>query len=237
MSDVASNHLLSALSPACRELLLRNATAVALPLRTMLYEQRSTPTYAYFLTSGIASTVTQMSDGETAEVAMTGREGLVGGLQVLGPGQDLTTSCFTQLEGTALRIPIADLRESFQYTQEVRDLVLEFVQMEMMMISQIAACNRLQEAEERLSRWLLMARDRTGSDTLGFTQEFLAQMLGARRATVTLVAGSLQRSGLIEYHRGQVKILNNESLEAAACDCYNVIKRLYDGLYSGARKR
>jgi CRP-like cAMP-binding protein len=108
---------------------------------------------------------------------------------------------------------------------------LEFVQEQTLSVSQIAGCNRLHEAEARLARWLLMAQDRTRSDVLNFTQEFLAMMLGAQRTTVTLVAGDLQRSGLIEYRRGRVKILNRKSLEEAACDCYKVIKNLYNNLY------
>jgi hypothetical protein len=99
---------------------------------------------------------------------------------------------------------------------------------------QLAGCHRLHEAEERLSRWLLMAQDRTQSDVLNFTQEFLGMMLGTRRTTVTIIAGILQRSGLVEYSRGRVRILNRENLEAAACDCYQVTKQLYDGLYSRA---
>ena len=99
------------------------------------------------------------------------------------------------------------------------------------MASQIAGCNRLHEADERLARWLLMASDRTQSDTLDFTQEFLATMLGAQRTTVTSVASGLQERGLIAYGRGHVRILNRENLEAAACDCYQITKQLYAGLY------
>jgi hypothetical protein len=99
-------------------------------------------------------------------------------------------------------------------------------------VSQIAGCNRLHEAEERLARWLLMAQDRTQSEVLNFTQEFIAMMLGARRTTVTLIAGSLQRANLIEYSRGRVKILDRENLESAACDCYKITKDLYTNLYS-----
>ena len=97
--------------------------------------------------------------------------------------------------------------------------------------NQIAGCNRLHEAEERLARWLLMAQDRTQSDVLNFTQEFLAMMLGARRTTVTLIAGALQKAGLIEYQRGHVKILDRVNLEAAACDCYRIIRDLHTNLY------
>ena len=136
-----------------------------------------------------------------------------------------------QMEGSGLKIAMVDLKEAFDSSEEIRQRILETVQEQALTIGQIAACNRLHEAEERLARWLLMARDRTQSDVLNITQEFLAEMLGARRTTVTMVAGALQRSGFIEYRRGQVRILDRINLEAAACDCYKVIKRLYDGLY------
>jgi CRP-like cAMP-binding protein len=203
---------------------------MALPLRTVLYEANEMPTHAYFLTSGLASVVTSMSDGATAEVSFIGREGVVGAFHLLGPAE-VPTNCFVQMEGAALRISTAHLKEAFESSEEVRERVLEAVQEQALTIGQISACNRLHESQERLARWLLMAQDRTQSDVLNITQEFLAEMLGARRTTVTMVASALQRKGLIEYRRGQVKILDRTNLEAAACDCYKVIKRLYDSLY------
>ena len=136
-----------------------------------------------------------------------------------------------QLAGTASRIPLSHFREAFRSSEEIRDGVLEFVQHQSLSVSQIAACNRLHGAEERLARWLLMVRDRTESDTLTLTQEFLAEMLGAQRTTVTMVAGTLQDSGLIEYRRGHVRIVSRENLEDAACDCYQITKRLHGSLY------
>ncbi len=230
MSAISENRLLAALSPPARESLLSASTPVSLPLRTSLYEAEATPQHAFFLTSGIASVVTTMPDGATAEVGLVGYEGLVGSLHLLGPAP-ISTSCFIQLEATALRIPFSHLQRAFRASEEIRDRALEFVQNQTSSLAQLAACQRLHEAEERLARWLLMAQDRTQSDVLYFTQEFLAMMLGARRTTVTLVAGSLQRSGLIEYQRGRVKILNRANLEAAACECYQVTGQLFHGLY------
>jgi CRP-like cAMP-binding protein len=225
-----TNLLLSALSPESRELLMDASTAVPLPLRTPLYEAEETPAYAYFMTSGVASVVTTVTDGGTAEVGLIGREGVVGAFHLLGPAP-VPTSCFIQLAATGRRIPLSELHKAFQSSPEIRQRLLEFVQAETLSLGQIAACQRLHEAEERLARWLLMAQDRVQSDALSFTQEFLAMMLGARRTTVTVVAGSLQQSGLIEYRRGHVKILNREDLEAAACQCYQVSKGLYNNLY------
>lgn len=231
MPSQTSNLFLHSLSPGCRDALLSRCTAVDLSLRKNLYEAEKTPSYAYFMTSGIASVVTQMADGGTAEVGLIGREGIVGSFHLLGPAK-VSTECFIQLNATALRIPFFQLLKAFRTEQEIRDRILEFVQEQAVSLSQLAGCNRLHEAEERLARWLLMAQDRTQSDMLDFTQEFLGMMLGARRSTVTVIAGVLQRSGLIEYSRGKVKILSQENLEAAACDCYQITKHLYANLYS-----
>lgn len=227
------NFLLSALSPESRKLLLSQSTPVALPLRKVLYEANEPPTHAYFLTSGLASIVTSMVDGATAEVNFVGREGVVGAFHLLGPAE-VPTNCFVQMEGSALRISITDLKTAFEESEEIRQRILENVQEQALTVGQIAACNRLHESQERLARWLLMAQDCTQSDMLSITQEFLAEMLGSRRTTVTIVAGALQRSGYIEYRRGQIKILDRKKLETAACDCYRVIKHLYDRLYKDA---
>ena len=230
MSIEVKNLFLSGLSPSARAQLIASSTSVTLPLRTVLYQAEQTPTHAYFITSGIASVVTAMPDGGTAEVGLIGYEGVVGSFHLLGPAP-VSTDCFIQLEATALKIPLLQLQKAFRSSEEIRDRILEFVQSQALSLGQLAGCHRLHEAEERLARWLLMAQDRVESDQLNFTQEFLAMMLGSRRTTVTVVAGALQRSGLIEYRRGRVKILNRENLEAAACDCYQITKRLYTNLY------
>jgi CRP-like cAMP-binding protein len=230
VSDSHKNLFLSSLSSSASNRLISASTEVELPLRTALYEADATPTHAYFITSGIASIVTAMPDGGTAEVGLIGHEGLVGSFHLLGPAQ-VTTDCFIQLEATALRIPLRQLQEAFRSSEEIRDRVLEFVQNQALSLGQLAGCHRLHEAEERLARWLLMAQDRVQSDELNFTQEFLAMMLGSRRTTVTVVAGDLQDKGLIDYRRGRVRILDRKALEGAACDCYQIIKRLHLNLY------
>jgi hypothetical protein len=142
-------------------------------------------------------------------------------LHLLGPGH-VQTNCFMQIAGTGLRMRFIDFEHIFRRDEAVRGTVLRYVQFQSLVLSQIAACNRLHEVEERLARWLLMVSDRIGDSELRLTQEFLSQMLGARRSTVTLVAGTLQRSGLIEYSRGEVKILDRAGLERAACECYRI---------------
>ncbi len=210
---------------------MRLCAEVDLPLRKSLYEPGIVPAYAYFMTSGIASVVAMMENGGMAEVGLIGREGVVGSFHLLGPAK-VSTSCFIQLEATALRIRFTDLATFFRTNEEIRERLLEFVQEQAVSLSQLAGCNRLHDNEERLARWLLTAQDRTTTDTLHFTQEFLAMMLGARRTTVTLIAGVLQRQGLIQYQRGRVKILKRAELEAASCDCYQITKELYASLYS-----
>jgi CRP-like cAMP-binding protein len=225
-----TNLFLESLSEKSREWLVSRSTPVNLPIRTPLYMAEETPEYAYIMTSGIASIVTAMDDGKTAEVGVVGREGIVGAFHLLGPAL-VSTECFIQLTATALRIKLTDLRAAFRTTEETRDRLLEFVQEQSLSLSQLAGCNRLHEQEERLARWLLMVQDRTQSDKLEITQEFLAQMLGAKRTTVTVVAGILQQSGLIEYSRGRIHILDRSRLEEAACGCYKVMMTFYDNLY------
>lgn len=230
MTSSNASLFLSSLTPESREWLLARSTPISLPIKTSLYTAAQTPDYAYFLTSGLASVVTSMADGGTVEVGLIGREGVVGCLHLLGPAP-VTTECFIQLAGEGFKVPLSDLREAFRSSEEIRERILEFVQEQALGVSQLAACQRLHEAEERLARWLLMAQDRVNSESLNFTQEFLAMMLGAQRTTVTVVAGALQRGGLIEYRRGKVKILDRENLEAAACGCYQVAKNLYANLH------
>ncbi len=230
MTSPGTNLFLQSLSEQNCDWLVSRSTPVSMPIRTSLYRAEETPEFAYFMTSGIASIVTAMDDGKTAEVGVVGREGVVGAFHLLGPAL-VTTECFIQLTATALRIRLADLRTAFRGSEETRDRLLEFVQEQSLSLSQLAGCNRLHEQEERLARWLLMVQDRTQSDKLEITQEFLAQMLGAKRTTVTVVAGILQQSGLIEYSRGRIHILNRARLEAAACGCYKVMQTFYDNLY------
>lgn len=137
-----------------------------------------------------------------------------------------------QVSGSGYQILLTELREMFLHSAEIRTRILQCVQQQSMTTMQVAACNSAHEAEPRLARWLLMIQDRTQEDAFQLTQDFLAQMLGARRTTVALAAGTLQRSGFIEYSRGKVRILSREALKTAACDCYEVTHRLLLNLYS-----
>jgi CRP-like cAMP-binding protein len=203
---------------------------VELPIKTILYEPDSTPSYAYFLNSGLASIITPMANGDSAEVGFVGSEGIIGSLHLLGSAR-IPSRCVMQLAGKGVRIAFEDLQRAFEDSEEIRRRILQFVQCEAAMTGQIAGCNRLHHAEQRLARWLLMAWDRTHENDLNFTQEYLSEMIGTERTTVTAIAGDMQRKGLIEYSRGQVKILDRKSLEAAACDCYPILKQLICSLH------
>jgi CRP-like cAMP-binding protein len=228
-----ANLLLAALTPQYRASLLARMRTVTLGPREILYEVDETPKYAHFLTSGVASIVVSMANGGSTEVGLWGREGLVESFHLLGVSR-IPNRCIVQMESTALRMPFKELQKEFHENQELRDCILQGVQSQSAILGQLAGCNRLHEAEERLARWLLMVRDRTEADTFLLTQEFLAIMLGSRRTTVTAAAGALQRKGLIRYSRGRIHITNPESLENVACECYGTVRELYSSFYCGA---
>jgi CRP-like cAMP-binding protein len=230
MAAQAKNLLLGMLPLPYRNSLIARMKPVALPIRTVLYEAEETPKYAHFMTSGVASIVSSMSDGSSAEVGIWGKEGLVESFHLLGPAK-VPNRCFIQMEGTALRMPFKEVQEEFLKQQALHHRVLQCVQSQGFILGQLAACNRLHGAEERLARWLLMVRDRAESDRFLLTQEFMATMLGARRTTVTLAAGALQRNGLIQYSRGKIHILNGKGLENVACECYQTVRNLYVNFY------
>jgi len=224
------NLLLDSLTDATKDSVMALTKRIDLPLHTMLHEQSEMPTYAYFLCAGVASVVVSMPEGGSAEVGLIGREGVIGALHIIGP-TPTPAQCFLQMEGWGLRMRLDDLRRLFHENEELRRRMLEFVQQQSVTLGQIAACNKLHEAEARLARWLLMSRDRATADTMTMTQEFLADMLGTRRTTVTLVAGSLARQGMIDYKRGKVTVLDRAALERTACDCYRVTKEALVKLY------
>jgi CRP-like cAMP-binding protein len=169
-------------------------------------------------------------NGGSAEIAILGSEGMIGSIGLLGSHPPVSR-CFMQTPGTALRVPRAEMRRMFDNSVELRERVLQSIQQQALTLDQIAACNKLHHASERLSRWLLTAADRLGEDVVQLTQESLSQMLGTRRTTVALVAGTLQRAGMISYRRGVVRIVNRPRMEDAACDCYRITRRLLQNLY------
>jgi CRP-like cAMP-binding protein len=225
MAQKTFNQLLDSLPPAQRKALVARMESVDLPIGTILYRTGEQPEYAHFMTSGIASIVTFMADGAGAEVGLVGREGLVEGINLLGPASPPTTA-FIQVEGSALRIRYSELQKQLDSSSVLLRRILAFVQCHGFILSQIAACNGLHEVEERLARWLLMVQDRMQNAEFYLTQEFLAEMLGIRRTSVSAAAGNLQRNGLITYRRGHIQVLKRKELEGVACECYPIVRNL-----------
>jgi CRP-like cAMP-binding protein len=230
-----SNVLVDALPLDSRQKLLKDVRRVNLPVGTSLYEPLDIPKYVHFLTSGIASVVTTMADGSTSEVGTLGREGAPQGLHLLGE-LGVPTRCFMQIGGTCLRMDFGILQRLFQSDEAVRRTFLSYAQYQSLMLGQVAGCNRLHDASGRLSRWLLMIQDRTGNTLLKLTQEFLAQMIGSQRTTVSEVAGGLQARGLIEYARGSIEILDRVGLENLSCECYLLTRNLLADVYKLAHQ-
>ena len=178
---------------------------------------------AYFCNTGMVSILSVLSDGRCVEVGVVGKEGLVG-LPLVAGFRTASNRAVVQIEATAYRIG-ADALETLLRTCTVLERRLQQAsQISAMEVTQIAACNRLHEVEERLTRWLLMSGDRAESNSLPLTQELLGQMLGARRSSVTVAAGILQKAGLIQYTRGNVTITDRQKLKKASCECYELIQ-------------
>ena len=186
--------------------------------------------YVYFPTQGIISSTAVLAHGILVEVGVIGPEGFAGTPLLLGAERSRRRT-FVQVPGEALRMRSADFRELCLEHPEMRERLLRYTHSVLSQAEQIAACNRLHETEERLARWLLMVQDRLASDELPLTHEFLAMMLGTRRASVTLAAGILQRAGIIRYTRGHIHILNRPLLEGAACECYQHTREFVESTY------
>ncbi len=227
----SGNLLLDSLSPNLLKSVLQRARPVALPVRSALYEPEVPPTHVYFLTSGLASVVTASEEGINVEVEVIGCEGMGGSVHLLGSSL-VPSQCFMQLPGSALQMGMGTVREVFLQSAEFRERVLAFVQVQALTLGQIAGCHRMHSAEQRLARWLLMVQDRVSGDTLHLTQEFLAEMLGSQRTTVSVVAAEMQKLGTIEYSRGRLKITDRPALEKVSCGCYGVTQQLLKGLYA-----
>jgi CRP-like cAMP-binding protein len=204
--------------------LLSKLIFMDLRLHDLLQEAGRPIEYCYFPNTAMASILNVMDDGKSVEVGLAGWEGFVG-LPVIAGFRSSASRVVTQAEGNAFRVKVDDMREVLRKCPQLVASLLRYSQEATMEVTQIAACNRLHEIDERLARWLLMSHDRIGKDTLPLTQEFLSQMLGTRRASVSVAASILQKAELISYTRGHVSILNRNELEKATCECYAVIQR------------
>jgi len=195
-------------------------------LRThvVLHEPGELIKFGYFLNNGLASVLTVLTEGKSVEVGLTGRDGFVGLPLIVGFSTSPTRTVI-QIEATGFRINAKNLVQVMRQSPGLVNRLQRYVQILGMQGTQVAACNRLHEVDERLARWLLMCQDRIGSNFVALTQEFLAHMLGTRRASVTVAAGILQKAGLITYQRGHVNIVDRPRLESAACECYEMMQQ------------
>lgn len=222
----AVNKLLSTLPPADRERISSNLTTVPAPFKHVFYKQGATIDHVYFPGSGAWSLTKTMEDGGTSEVGTIGNEGMIGCSVFFGDRLS-PTEALVQVAGVvdSYKMPVAAFMTEMQLHGAFFNKVIRYHQALSLQIQQTSACNALHPAEQRCSRWLLMTRDRVGSDDLKLTHEFLAIMLGVRRPTVTIIAGTLEKAGLIANgHRGAISILNRQGLEAASCECYATVK-------------
>ncbi|HEX7180461.1 MAG TPA: Crp/Fnr family transcriptional regulator [Thermoanaerobaculia bacterium] len=220
------NYLLDQLPRAEADRLLPSLEAISLPHGYEIHRQDSPASHVYFPTSGMCSLVIRMEDGKVAEAATVGNEGMVGVQAILASDSSPATAT-SQVPGKALRVPLRNFLEAMTPGGSLDRLVRRYVAYNLRYANQTIGCNILHPTEERICRWLLMTHDRAGTDEFSLTHEFLAEMLGVRRQTVTVIAGTLQAAGLIQYRRGIVRILDREGLEAASCECYGVLRDLY----------
>jgi CRP-like cAMP-binding protein len=223
------NRLLAALPEENYDELAPFFEPVALPLGMALYESGGVQGYVYFPTSSIVSLLYVLEDGSSAEIAVTGCEGLVGIALFMG-GETTPSRAVVQSAGRGFRLKAAVLKQKFEAGGALQLLLLRFTQALITQMTQTAVCNRHHSVDQQLCRWLLLSLDRLPANDLVMTQELIANMLGVRREGVTEAAGKLQAEGLIEYTRGRITVLDRPRLEARVCECYGVVKKEYDRL-------
>lgn len=224
--DITHNKLLNALSPALQEQLEQELEIVDLRYRQVLYRPEDSAHFVYFPLNGVISVRAITGDNAGVEVASVGCEGMANVNLFLGVDH-AECEAVVQAPGTAARFSRASLQFHTAKGGEMAQLLLRYTSAYLGQLSQSVACNRLHSLEERCARWLLMMHDRAG-DQFPITHEFLSNMLGVRRATVTVAAGILQRAGLISYTRGKMRVLDRAKLEKASCECYRTVRDMYE---------
>jgi CRP-like cAMP-binding protein len=227
------NEILLGIPPKEFELVFPKLEFVRLKTHQLLHEPGDTLRSAYFCNSGLVSILSVFPDGKSVEVGLIGKEGFVGLPLVVG-FHTAPTRAIAQIEGTSFRVDSDTLIALLRQCPRLERRLHQFSQIMAMQVTQIAACNRLHEVNERLARWLLMSSDRIESSLVPLTQELLAQMLGTRRSSVTVAAGMLQKAGLISHTRGSVKIADRKKLEDASCECYGIMQRQVREWHNGS---
>jgi CRP-like cAMP-binding protein len=222
-----TNRLLGAMEAASRGRIDPHLESVRPELGTVICDAGGLLAHAYFPQGSVLSLLTVLEDGSAIETANIGREGAFGLFAAMYSRVSFNR-CLVQLEGAMLRCPIELLHAEFKSSEQVRDLFVSYSETLLSQVQQTVACNAMHTTKQRMSRWLLMMHDRADGEALPYTHDFLAQMLGANRKSVTLAALSMQAAGLISYRRGQIQVLDRPGLEKAACECYAVVKERFD---------
>ena len=222
MLSNSPNHFLASLSPKDADLLRSHLRPMHLPQGTFIYKVEDSIGQVYFPQTGVISLIVGLTSGQFVEAGMLGRNGVIGAGAPLD-GSIALNSAIAQVESSGLVTETAVLKRLVRDSETLRVSLVRHDQILSAQTQQVAACNALHELEERLSRWLLQSRDLVRSDTLPLTQEFLSQMLGVQRSSVTLVARKLQDAGLIRYRRGRIQVLDVEGLQDSCCECYAAI--------------
>jgi CRP-like cAMP-binding protein len=215
------NSLLAALPEGLLAQVMAQGEVTPLVLKRVLHEPDDPTVHVYFPLSGVISLLTVLDDGSAVEIATVGSEGMVDFGAYLG--LESPARWLVQVPGAALRLEAKWLRDLADDSREVRDVMHSYMLSMFVLVSQTAACNRRHSVEERCARWLLMTHDRVEADTFPMTHEFLADMLGVRRPSVSIAMSILSRAGYMQYRRGKVEILDRDGLEEASCECYGVL--------------
>lgn len=222
-----ANLLLSRLPEEEYQMLRPHLEYFPTPLKTVLFERGKEIRHVYFPLSGAHSVLAVMEDGAAVEVGTVGFEGL-STVDVLTGSKQSTETTICQIPGESLRLPVDKFNQFLETAKELRRLSYRFLQAYLSQVSQSVACNRLHTTEERFARWILVSHDRAKGTTFHITQEFLADMLGVHRPSITLIARSFQQAGLLTYRRGEVTILDRAGIEDACCECYSVVRTQYE---------
>jgi CRP-like cAMP-binding protein len=226
VANAGGNLFLGSLPYDVREILQASFEPVTLKIGDLIYDYHADVQKIYFPNESIVSVVVEMANGAVAEVGVIGREGMTGLSIILGNSSS-PQRYMVQVPGTAQCIGAKDFRAALERSPELAERGLQYAQATLLITSQLTACNALHSVNARCARWLLMAHDRVRNDLLLLTQEYLSQMLGVRRASVTIAASALQESGFISYTRGHILIRNRAGLESSACECYKALSRIW----------
>lgn len=237
VDTTVQNRLLNTMPQALLDKLAPALKRVVLERGERLHEPGETIYTIYFPLDCVLSITLTMENGTTAETGLVGAREMIGINAFMGGRETTQTTYIVQIAGTALKIDSEILRTEFDRNKDLRDVMLRYTQAFIAQISQTTACNSLHKIDQRLARWLLEVHDRVEADEIALTQEFIADMLGVRRAGVTQTAQLLQEKGLIRYHRGHIHVLNRSGLEACSCECFHTLKTEYDRLLGSYEAR